>query len=89
MEFYKVTSNGNSHGVTLPKDVLADLGVVDDDGSLDGQTHARVEYVGDGRFTVDLVGITDEETDPGASEGAALTESDMQQLAAHAEELEG
>jgi len=89
MEFYKVTPNGNAHSVTLPKEELEALGVVDEDGELVGQTHACVTYAGDGQFTVNLVGVEEKPFEPDGDDSAALTDSEMEQLAAHAEELEG
>jgi len=56
MDFNKLTENGNSVTVTLPKEELRDLGVVDDDGELVEDLWARVKHEGGGSFRADVVG---------------------------------
>ena len=57
MDFNKLSENGNSVMVTLPKDELRDLGIVDDNGELIEELWACVEHEGDGSFRADVVGL--------------------------------
>ena len=45
---------GESAGVTLPKDDLREMGVIDEDGSV-GELFARVERVEGSEFRIELV----------------------------------
>ena len=59
MSFRKVSRNGGSMSVTLPKDELELLGIVDSSGELDGEHWAKVESVGGGRFEIELVNVAE------------------------------
>ena len=45
---------GESAGVTLPKEDLREMGVIDEDGSV-GELFARIEHVEGSEFRVELV----------------------------------
>lgn len=52
---------GGSTGVTIPKDDLVLEDVLNDDGQLDGDHHAFVNYEGEGTWTLKLIDLgTDE-----------------------------
>jgi hypothetical protein len=55
MEFRKLSPNGDATSVSLPKDELVDLEIVDDDGELRGDHWAHVEHVGDGEFRIEVM----------------------------------
>jgi hypothetical protein len=59
MDFRKLSANGDSTSVTLPKEELEELGVVDDDGELVEDVWARVTHDGDGQFSVSVVGAAE------------------------------
>ncbi len=46
---------GGSTGVTIPKDDLVLEDVLDEDGQLDGDHHAYVNYEGEGMWTLKLL----------------------------------
>ena len=45
----------NSAGITLPKDDLRLEGLLDEDGSLEGEHHVHIRHVGDGEWTLKLI----------------------------------
>lgn len=45
---------GNSVGITLDRDGLEELGLVDDDGELTGEYYARQAIHGDGRVELSI-----------------------------------
>ncbi|WP_436347386.1 hypothetical protein [Natronorubrum sp. FCH18a] len=47
--------DGNSAGVTMPKDDLRLEGLIDENGVLDGEHHVHIHHKGDGKWTVELV----------------------------------
>lgn len=59
MDFRKLTENGDSTSVTLPKEELEELGIVDDEGELVEDVWARVDHEGDGEFSVSVVGAAE------------------------------
>ena len=86
MDFRKLSKNGDSVGVTLPKGVLQSLGCVTESGEPDSDQYAMVEHEGGGRFVVNLVGVDDD--DVPEADGSDISESDMAVLEAHAEEMD-
>ncbi|MFC7214572.1 hypothetical protein ACFQO4_10855 [Saliphagus sp. GCM10025334] len=48
----------NSAGVTLPKDDLRLEGILDENGEVEGEHHAHIRHVDEGKWTVELVEIT-------------------------------
>lgn len=56
MEFRKLSPNGDSTSVTLPKQELEALGIVDEDGDLEGETWAKIQHEEEGVFSVQVVG---------------------------------
>lgn len=59
MDFRKLSANGDSTSVTLPKEELEELGVVDDDGELVEDVWAQVTHDGEGQFSVSVVGAAE------------------------------
>lgn len=47
--------DGDSVGVTLPKDDARLDGLIDEDGELTGEHHLHVDRDGEGEWTVELV----------------------------------
>ncbi|GAA1342218.1 hypothetical protein GCM10009647_086310 [Streptomyces sanglieri] len=52
---------GGSTGVTIPKDDLVLEDILDEDGTLDGEHHAHVNYEGDGTWTLQLLEMDSEQ----------------------------
>lgn len=56
MDFRKIQSmgGGESAGVSLPKEQLREMGVIDEDGTV-ADVYARIERVGGNEFSLKLV----------------------------------
>ncbi|ELY46185.1 hypothetical protein [Natronorubrum tibetense] len=51
--------DGNSAGVTIPKDDLRLEGLINENGKIAGEHHIHIRHVDDGEWTLNLVGEID------------------------------